>query len=203
MVNTDYTLAQLNSNIYPNVDDLASAGPGTIQALFDRFYDCDLGDIPADHAAAEAAVIAPFFNDATTPALKTAALEYIFSVIKSAATTPAAAVLDHDTPAFSSNKKLPRCILFRFSHLARFDLTYAGNFLDIKNSVKDANDVMDDLFFDKARAQAQLVRVANAQDALEYEGLLDGLDSFSTHPEASTLLNSKPLVDMFAAEVLH
>jgi hypothetical protein len=85
MVNTDYTLAQLNSNIYPNSGDLASAGPDTIQALFDRFNDCDLGDIPADHAAAEA-VIAPFFNDATTPALKMAALEHIFSVIKSAAT---------------------------------------------------------------------------------------------------------------------
>jgi hypothetical protein len=98
-------------------------------------------------------------------------------VIKLAATTPAAAVLDHATPAFNTNKKLARCILFRFSHLARFDLTYAGNFLDIKTTVKDANDVMDDLFFDKARAQAQLVRVANAQDALEYEGLLDGLES--------------------------
>ena len=85
MVNTDYTLAQLNSNIYPNVDDLTSAGPGTIQALFDRFNDCDLGEIAAEHAAAEA-VVAPFFNDATTPALKMAALEHIFSVIKSAAT---------------------------------------------------------------------------------------------------------------------
>jgi hypothetical protein len=49
MVNTDYTLAQLNSNIFPKADDIASAGPVTIQALFDRFKDCDLGDISADH----------------------------------------------------------------------------------------------------------------------------------------------------------
>ena len=88
VVITDYTLAQLNLNIYPTVDDLASAGSGTILALFDRFNDCDLGVVTADHAAAEV-VIAPFFNDATTLALKTSALEYIFSVIHSAAATPA------------------------------------------------------------------------------------------------------------------
>ena len=200
VVITDYTLAQLNLNIYPTVDDLASAGSGTILALFDRFNDCDLGVVTADHAAAEV-VIAPFFNDATTLAMKTSALEYIFSVIHSAAATPASAVLEHDTPAFNADKKLPRCILFRFAHLARFDLAYAGNFLEIKTSVKGASDVMDDLFFDKARAQAQLVRVANAQDDLEGEGLLNGLESFSTRPEASSLLSSKPLVDMFAAKV--
>jgi hypothetical protein len=200
MVNTDYTPAQLNSNIFPKADDIASAGPVTIQALFDRFKDCDLGDISADHAAAEA-VIAPFFNDATTPALKKAVLVHIFTVIQSAVTQPSAAVIDHVTTAFNADKELPRCILFRFSHLAHFDLTYAGNFVNIKTAVQNANSVMDDFFFDKARANAQLVRVANAQDALTEQDLLGGLDTFSTHPGASTLLKSKPLVDMFDAKV--
>ena len=33
MVNTDYTVAQLNSNISPKADDIESAGPVTTQAL--------------------------------------------------------------------------------------------------------------------------------------------------------------------------
>jgi hypothetical protein len=200
MVITDYTAAQLNSNIFPKADDIDSAGPLTIQALFAQFKDCDLDAISADHAAAEA-VIAPFFNDATTVALKKAVLEHIFKVIESAATQPSVSVIDHDTTAFNTDKELLRCILFRFSQLAHFDLPFGSNFVNIKTAVQNANSVMDDLFFDKAHAASQLVRVANAQDALAEQELLGGLDNFSTHPEASTLLKSRPLVDMFDAKV--
>jgi hypothetical protein len=126
---------------------------------------------------------------------------HIFTVIESAVTQPSAAVIDHVTTAFNTDKKLPRCILFRFSHLAHFDLTYAGNSVNIKTTVQSANSVIDDLFFDKAHANAQLVRVANAQGASMEQDLLGGLDTFSTHPEASTLLKSMPLVDVFGAKV--
>jgi hypothetical protein len=50
---------------------------------------------------------------------------------------------------------------------------------------------------------AQLVRVADVQDAPMEQDLLGGLDTFSTHPEASTLLKSLPLVDMFDAKVFY
>jgi hypothetical protein len=62
---------------------------------------------------------------------------------------------------------------------------------------------MDDLFFDKDHAAAQLVRVTNAQDALEEKGLLGGLHNFCLRPEGPALRHSRPLVDMLDAKVFN
>jgi hypothetical protein len=95
-------------------------------------------------------------------------------VIESAATEPSASVALHETAAFNADKALPRCILYRFSRLAHFDLAYAGDFGNIKTAVHNANAVMDDLFFEKDHAAAQLVRVTNALDAVEDKMLWAG-----------------------------
>jgi hypothetical protein len=202
MVHNYYTVAQFNSNIFPKGSDITSAAPGAIQYIFTQFTECDLGTITEAHAAAEA-TIAPFFSDATTVILQTVALEHIYKVIEAAATGPSASVALHETAAFNADKTLPRCILYRFSRLAHFDLAYAGDFGNIKSAVHSANTVMDDLFFEKDHAAAQLVRVTNALDALEERDLMGGLDNYCLNPEASALRHPRPLVDIFDAKVFN